>query len=63
MTNLEIQKKYKKRYLRDASIFGIIGTIILPLVSLLFALQDSLTDSNFSVIGGSSIEPLLHDAA
>ncbi len=56
MTNLKIQKKYKKRYLRDASIFGIIGTIILPLVSLLFALQDSLTDSNFSVIGGSSIE-------
>jgi len=44
-------KTYKKRYLRTASIFAIIGIIIMPLAVLLFSLHDSLTNSNISVIG------------
>ena len=46
-------KTYKKRYLRTASIFAIIGIIIMPLLVLLFALNDSLIDSNISVIGAT----------
>jgi len=52
--NLDNEKKlktYKKRYLRTASIFAIIGIIIMPLAVLLFSLHDSLTNSNISVIG------------
>lgn len=49
-------KKCRKRYLLTTSIFGVVGVIIIPLLAFIFAKQDSLTESNFSVIGGSSIE-------
>lgn len=51
MDNEKKLKTYKKRYLRTASIFAIIGIIIMPLAVLLFSLHDSLTNSNISVIG------------
>ena len=51
MDNEKKLKNYKKRYLRTASIFAIIGIIIMPLAVLLFSLHDSLTNSNISVIG------------
>ncbi|MBQ9730920.1 MAG: hypothetical protein IJV94_02180 [Bacilli bacterium] len=44
-------KIYKRKYLLTASIFAIIGIIIMPLAVLLFSLNDSLIDSNISVIG------------
>lgn len=44
-------KTYKRKYLRTASIFGVIGMVLMPLLVLLFALQDSLVNSNISVIG------------
>ena len=46
-------KTYKKKYLRTASIFAIIGIIIMPILVLLFALNDSLIESNISVIGAT----------
>lgn len=46
-------KTYKRKYLRTASIFGIVGVIIMPLLVLLYALNDSLLDSNISVIGAN----------
>ena len=48
LKSIDKLKTYKRKYLRTASIFGVIGMIIMPLLVFLFASHDSLTNSNIS---------------
>lgn len=51
MKQFDKLKTYKRKYLLTASIFAIIGIVIMPLAVFIFSLNDSLIDSNISVIG------------
>lgn len=60
LKDIDKLKTYKRKYLRTASIFGVIGMIIMPLLVLLFASHDSLTNSNISVIGATKEHHVEH---
>ena len=60
MNKDELLITYKKKYLLTASIFGIIGIIAIPVLAYFFASQESLFESNMSVIGSKQEHRLFH---